>query len=81
MKLLIHSPQTLSIHSTCTDTLNRFGVQFSLLNDTVIVADQKVSLDDIDMNTLFDNSLWMLGNKIAYCPLGGEGCEFSLRIN
>jgi hypothetical protein len=43
--------------------------------------EQKVYLDDIDMNTIFDILYYMFnGLFIRYVPLGGEGCELSLAM-
>jgi len=48
---------------------------------TVIINVQKITLDEFDMNSLFDgvlNNLFKL--KIDYANLGGAGCDFALLI-
>lgn len=44
------------------------------------IFDQKVTLDEISMNTLFDTLLNSFDFTMEYGYYGGEGCEFSIKI-
>lgn len=77
------SPDELS---EITETLKKFSIRNhmeeigeDLFN--IKVLDQKVTLDEISMNTLFDNVLNYFDFSMKYGNYGGEGCEFSIRLN
>lgn len=47
----------------------------------VTIPAQKISLDDIAMNELFDSLLNELFNlELRYATLGGTGCEFAIEV-
>lgn len=47
----------------------------------VRVYQQKCSLTDVDMNTLFDEFLSNLFEiSLEHAPLGGRGCEFGIHV-
>lgn len=48
---------------------------------SIWIEAQKITLDDIAMNHLFSDVLYELFSfKLDYAWLGGEGCEFSMRL-
>ena len=47
---------------------------------TITIQPQKVTLSDVDMNTLFSDVFYMLDYRIEYAGLGGRGCEFAINI-
>lgn len=71
--------------SEITETLKKFsirnhieGIGEDLFN--IKILDQKVTLDEISMNILFDNILNYFDFRMEYGNYGGERCEFSIRI-
>jgi len=66
--------------------LNRFGVQHTLEDKDsglfVTLALQKVTLDEIRMNTMLDalRSVFAERFKFEFGHYGGAGCEFSLYL-
>ena len=63
------------------DLLKELGVGFSITPEGLEIPSQKVSLDEVAMNTLFSEYLFYLdGYSVEYAKLGGVGCEFCLRI-
>lgn len=65
--------------------LKQFGVcHKTVSNDTtttVTLFPQKVTLDDVDMNTLFFEALHpCFPYRMEYSPMGGRGCEFAIRL-
>lgn len=67
------------------EILKEFTVFFkSDLNDKsyqITIDPQKVNLDEINMNTLFFDVLNDFDNlQLKYSPLGGEGCEFAMKL-
>ena len=78
MKLLIDRKIELPEYNVGTiEILNRFSVNY-IKNEVLIISPQKVTINEINMNTLFSEVLF--GIPISYGFIGGEGCEFSLRI-
>jgi hypothetical protein len=41
---------------------------------------QKITLDDLDMNELIYDGLWVLDMNFQYAGLGGRGCETSFTV-
>ena len=72
---------------SCKEILEDFSVQHSFVNNytscSLILNVQKIVLDEIDMNTLFYEVLSQFDTdfKITYSTLGGEGCDFSMRLS
>ena len=65
--------------------LKQFAVQHTIthLSDDLIkinIRSQKVTLDEISMNTLFDTIIELTDYTMSYGSYGGVGCEFSIRI-
>ena len=70
-----------------TAICKKFGVQYTLklaqnLNDTIdfVILVQKCTLDEVDMNELFADVLFLLDYDIQYGMLGGKGCDFSIAM-
>ena len=58
-----------------------YAVDYTGAGAVVSVHQQKIVLSEVDMNTLFFDFLEnMFTTKISYAPLGGEGCEFAMRL-
>ena len=65
--------------------LKQFAVQHTIthLSDDLMkiyIPSQKVTLDEISMNTLFDTIIELTDYTMSYGSYGGVGCEFSIRI-
>lgn len=65
--------------------LKQFAVQHTIthLSDDLIkinIRSQKVTLDEISMNTLFDTIIELTDYTMSYGNYGGVGCEFSISI-
>ena len=72
---------------TYRDLFKRFCIHATVENSesmfSVVIHPQKVSLDDIAMNTLFANAInGLFWNEytLEYAIMGGEGCEFAMRM-
>ena len=63
---------------TCA-VLEKFGVAYTLIytsNSIVfVVKSQKIVLDDLNMNELLYDGLWVLDLDFRFAGLGGRGCE------
>jgi|TARA_R110000782_G_scaffold13413_5_gene39560 hypothetical protein len=62
---------------------DRFGCSYSVdypeYGVHLVLHQQKCTLDEADMNTLFDGFFTNMFNVgLEYCPLGGEGCDFAM---
>lgn len=66
------------------DILKSYTVFFtSNINESsyyIHIEAQKVVLDEYDMNNLFFNVLSNFKIKLEYAALGGEGCDFCLKV-
>lgn len=66
------------------ETIENLGVSYNRLDhgDIVTVIPQKVVLNEVDMNTFFDEVFTYATKEviIEYAGLGGEGCDFSLSM-
>ena len=64
--------------------LDKFTVHYkkNLLRSKFVleIEIQKCVLDECDMNTLFYTVLSNFDHNLVYSPLGGEGCDFALRV-
>ena len=65
--------------------LKKFAVQYNVkhLDNSYIeltIYEQKICLNEINMNTLFDNIINCFDYTMEYGWYGGEGCEFSISI-
>ena len=66
--------------------LDRFGVQYAFVNNymhcSLTLYEQKIVLDEYNMNTLFFDVLGSFDNDccIRYVPLGGAGCDFCIEL-
>ena len=83
-----------SIHDDMQDTTDEFNeiadickrysinYMLDLREDTTIFAvyPQKITLNEVNMNHVFANILYLFTYKIQYAWLGGEGCEFSMSL-
>ena len=80
MKLLINREFCIPASSN-REVLKKFSIWHTIEEDGIRVEVQKVVLDEIDMNELFDECLYSVGDLIRYWNLGGAGCEFSIGIS
>ena len=96
MKLLIDAPLvfmayddpgTINSKFTYDDisiTLTKFGVHhvFTYNANSVVltIEPQKISLDDLAMNELMFDGLWLFDLDFRYAGLGGSGCEISFTV-
>lgn len=80
MKLLIHSKLVDENPYRCDiDLLKRLGVGYKMVGSTLEISEQKVTLDEYAMNTLFSDLLAYLdGYELQYANIGGS--DFCLRI-
>lgn len=66
--------------------LKAYGVQFENLriddnSFQLTIFTQKIVLDEIAMNHLFYDVLEEIQNtKLSYSSLGGQGCDFAMRL-
>lgn len=65
--------------------LKQFSVHHTIthLSDDLMklyIPAQKVTLDEISMNTLFDTIIELTDYTMSYGGYGGVGCEFSISI-
>lgn len=66
--------------------LDKFGVRCVLVNNythcSLTLYQQKIVLDEYDMNILFFDVLDSFDNKynIRYLPIGGTGCDFCIEL-
>ena len=62
--------------------ISEFLKGFSIINkiegDFIFIESQKVNLDEIAMNELFDEIFWIF--DIEYACIGGAGCEFAINV-
>lgn len=60
-----------------------YSINTSLYGFVLYIHAQKITLDDIDMNTLFSEVFEYMGfhYSLTYVCLGGTGCEMCLEIN
>lgn len=69
---------------TC-EVLNKFGVYYTLTYKPncieFLLNTQKISLDDLDMNELLYDGLWVLDLDFRYAGLGGRGCETAFTVS
>jgi hypothetical protein len=78
MKFLINDPQFFDPKYTDTDILKQMSVYFREENGMIFISEQKITLDEFDMNYLFLETPF--GDlKLKYAYIGGEGCDFSLQ--
>ena len=67
-----------------SDVLTKFGVHHVLTynaNSVVLTIEpQKISLDDLAMNELMFDGLWLFDLDFRYAGLGGSGCEISFTV-
>lgn len=68
-----------------SEFLNDFTVHHNLwLSNELVTFDilpQKITLSEINMNTLFFNVLDdYFKFNLTYAPLGGKGCDFALEV-
>ena len=67
--------------------LDRFCIHHTFVNNytncTLVIYPQKITLDEVDINTLLYEVLMSFDTKfkITYKPLGGEGCHLSLMLS
>lgn len=51
------------------------------VGEDMLFYEQKLTLTEVDMNTIFSEALMFAENtKLTYANLGGVGCDFSMRI-
>jgi len=62
-----------------SDFLKQFTIFHKIKGDFIFIETQKVNLNEIDMNELFDEIFYMF--NIEYAGMGGAGCEFSLNVS
>lgn len=82
------APEWNSIVQQFTDVgevLAKFSVHHNiwvgLEEVTFDILPQKITLSEVDMNTLFFNIIDdYFKYELTYAPLGGEGCDFALHI-
>jgi len=63
---------------TVSEFLKDFVILHKIKGDFIFIETQKVNLNEIDMNELFDGIFHMF--SIEYAGMGGAGCEFSLNV-
>ena len=62
------------------DLLEKFSVSYKEDNEHIFIEEQKITLDEIGINTLF-SEIFTDECKLEYGFLGGRGCEFSLSLH
>ena len=88
MKLLINT-DLVSVKATdYTDEINlckKFGIRYSIDDSIELVTFkilvQKITLDSFDINELLCDVFYLFEYEMQYVPLGGQGCDLTLRIN
>ena len=61
------------------DLLEKFSVSYKENDDYIFIEEQKITLDEINVNTLF-SEIFTDECELEYDFLGGRGCEFSLSL-
>jgi len=64
---------------TVSEFLKDFTIFHTIKDDFIFIETQKVYLNEIDMNELFDGIFHMF--SIEYAGMGGAGCEFSINVS
>lgn len=82
MKLIVDSLIGIKKEDVDTSILKNFSVSYFVSSSKhIIIKEQKINLDEKDMNILFYHIFSEAKDTIiSYSPLGAEGCEFSMRI-
>lgn len=70
------------VHSLLDSCSIHHGISISETKIEFIIYQQKITLDEFVMNNLFFNVVHRYFDfNLSYGGLGGEGCDFSLRID
>ena len=80
MKLFIEEPLYLKISDNTKEIFSRFSIIYKEENNYIKVLRQNVSLDELNMNILFEEFCLNSNFSIEYSYSGGKGCEFSLDL-
>lgn len=62
------------------DLLEKFSVFYKEDDNHIFIEEQKITLDEISINTLF-SEIFTDECELEYGFLGGRGCELSLSIH
>lgn len=62
------------------DLLEKFSIYYKEDDNHIFIEEQKITLDEININTLF-SEIFMDECELEYRFLGGRGCEFSLYLH
>ena len=62
--------------------LQDYAIKYTESKSNITIVIQKIVLPEVDMNILFYCVLYPYFNitNILYSPLGGAGCDFTMRI-
>lgn len=82
MKIILEEVITLKkedLPDNYKKTLKDFTIFYNEIKEYIFLEEQKIVLNEQNMNILFDE---ILNNcvKIEYANLGGRGCDFSLSV-
>ena len=92
MKVIIHQPLILhygcgvglphedDLIDTCKERSVSLLIERTETDVTYTIPEQKITLNEVEMNILFYYVLWMFSYRIEYSGLGGAGCDFSLNM-
>ena len=75
------SDLAIEIQEICSSYAVRFKFSSTSTEDRFTILEQKITLDEWDMNDLFANVLRYADYTLEYAWLGGKGCDFALSIN
>lgn len=73
-------PHEDDLIDTCKERSVALLIERTETDVTYTIPEQKITLDEVEMNILFYYVLWLFSYRIEYSGLGGAGCDFSLDL-